>query len=79
MRMAEGKTLSPRTDGIDRPKFVTLGQLAGLRPSRPLWVWATVKPKGIVHFSILLELFKWSSNQIRFEFEFISNLLKLEY
>jgi hypothetical protein len=79
MRMAEGKTLSPRTDGIDRPKAVALGQLAGLWPSRPLWLWAAVKPEGIVHFSIFLELFKWSSNQIRFEFEFISNLLKLEY
>jgi hypothetical protein len=37
-----------------------------------------VKPEGIVDFSIFLELFKWSSNQILFEFVFIPNLFKLE-
>jgi hypothetical protein len=63
---------------MGRPKATALGQLAGLRPSRPLWPWAAVKPEGIVDFFILLELFKWSSNQIRFEFEFISILFKLE-
>jgi hypothetical protein len=39
-------------DGMDRPKAAFLGQLAGFGPSRPLWLWATLRPEGIVDFSI---------------------------
>jgi hypothetical protein len=60
------------------PKATGMGQLPGPWPSRPLWMWAAVKPKGIVDFPFFLELFKYSSNKIRFDFEFISNLFKLE-
>jgi hypothetical protein len=50
--------LWPRTDVMGHPKVATLGQLAGLQPSRPLWSWAVVKPEVIVDFSIFLKLFK---------------------
>jgi hypothetical protein len=63
---------------MGHPKATASGQLAGLQPNRPLWPRAAVKPEGIVGFSIFLELFKWSSNQIQFEFAFISILFKLE-
>jgi hypothetical protein len=66
------------TDGMGRPKAATLGQLAGLLSSRPLRPWAAVKPEEIVDFFIFLELLKWSSNQIWFEFEFIPDLFQVE-
>jgi hypothetical protein len=41
------------------PMAATLGQLAGFWPSRPLWPCATVRPEGIVGFSIFpLDFFK---------------------
>jgi hypothetical protein len=47
-------TLWPCTGGVGQPKAATMGQTAGLWPSRPLWPWAAVRPRGIVDFSIFL-------------------------
>jgi hypothetical protein len=50
---------------VGYPKGAAVGQLAGLRPSRPLWPWAAVKPEGIVDFSI----FPWNySNRFQIKF-----------
>jgi hypothetical protein len=50
-------TLLSRTDDVGRPKAVTLGQLAGPQPPRPVWPWAAVSPREHWTFPVFLELF----------------------
>jgi hypothetical protein len=46
--------LWPCAGDVGWPKGTTVGQLVVLWPSRPLWPWAAVRPRGIVDFSIFL-------------------------
>jgi hypothetical protein len=59
--------------GVGRLKAATVGQFAGLWPSRPLWPWAPVRPKGIVHFFHFPRIY---SNRIQIKFDLNLNMFK---
>jgi hypothetical protein len=61
-------------NGMGHPKAITLGQLALLRPSKPLWPRAAVRPDGIGKFSIFLWIY---SNRIQIKFGLKLNLFKI--
>jgi hypothetical protein len=58
-------------DGMGRPKAMNWAVRAGLWSSEPLWPWAAVRPNGIVKFFIFMDLFKYKSNLIQFELDFL--------